>query len=66
MTNIIEIRGFGGNILQLLFKDIAHNFMTEDEETKRMLEVCFDVEDAFLAEEEIEDDFVVGICSPLP
>jgi SAM-dependent methyltransferase len=65
MMNVIEVRGFGGNILQLLFKDIAHNFMREDEETRRMLEVCFEAEDELLAREGIDDDFVVGICSPL-
>lgn len=61
--NVLEIRGYGGNVLQLLFKDIAQNFLSKDPETKEHLRRCFETEDELLSREGIEHDFVVGICS---
>jgi SAM-dependent methyltransferase len=61
--NVVEIRGYGGNILQLLFRDIAQNFLPNDPETQGYLRMCFEEEDKFLSREGIEHDFVVGICS---
>ncbi len=62
MMRVVEIRGFGGNVLQLLFKDIAHNFIGDDEETKELLRACFEAEDGLLAREGVQHDFVAGIC----
>lgn len=66
MMRVAEVRGFGGNVLQLLFKDIAHNFMRDDEETRRLLRICFEAEDELLSAEGVHDDFVAGICSRRP
>lgn len=60
---VVEIRGYGGSILQLLFADIAHNFKSDDEETKRLLRLCFELEDLLLESGELRHDFVAGICS---
>ncbi len=62
MMRFADVRGFGGNVLQLLFKDIAHNFMRDDEETKQLLRTCFEAEDEMLSAGGVDDDFVVGIC----
>ncbi len=61
--DVIELKGYGGAVLQLLFSDIACNFMTKDRETAAYLERCFDIEDRLLARGEIAHDFVVGICA---
>jgi SAM-dependent methyltransferase len=62
MMRVAEIRGYGGNVLQLLFKDIAHNFMGDDDETKGLLRMCFEAEDRMLAATGVRDDFAAGIC----
>ena len=63
MMRVVEIRGFGGNLLQLLFKDIAHNFMRDDDETRQLLRICFEAEDELLSADGVYDDFAAGICS---
>jgi ubiquinone/menaquinone biosynthesis C-methylase UbiE len=60
---VLEIREYGGTILQLLFNGIAHNFLADDEETQRWLAVCFEVEDLLLAAGEIKSDFIVAVCT---
>jgi ubiquinone/menaquinone biosynthesis C-methylase UbiE len=60
--NVVEIRGYGGTILQLLFADIAHNFKSKDTETQHLLRMCFELEDLLLESGELQHDFVVGIC----
>jgi SAM-dependent methyltransferase len=62
MMRVAEIRGYGGNVLQLLFKDIAHNFMRDDQETKQLLRICFEAEDELLSADGVNDDFAAGIC----
>lgn len=54
-------RGFGGNILHLLFKDIAQHFLDNDTETHHLLNQLFEAEDAFLKTH--EDDYFFGIYS---
>ena len=60
----IEVREYGGTVLQLLFDRIAQNFLGEDPETKRWLKICFGIEDSLLASNELSSDFVVAICRP--
>lgn len=62
MFEVIEIKGFGGNILHLLFDGIAHHFASPDAEAQQWLELCFKVEDALLIEEKLQSDFIVAIC----
>lgn len=57
----VELKEFGGTLLQLLFKDIAHNFLGDDPETKALLAMAFDEEERALAAGEITSDFVYGV-----
>jgi SAM-dependent methyltransferase len=60
--DVIELKGYGGSILHLLFNGIAHNFLNDDPETKHYLKMIFDVEDLLLQSQDIQHDFVVAIC----
>jgi len=60
--DVVETRGYGGTVLQLLFADIAANFLSDDPETERWLATCFAAEDDLLRSGAIESDFRVGIC----
>lgn len=60
--DVIEVREYGGTILNLLLMGIAHNFLVEDAETQRFLEFCFEAEDLLLKSGEIQSNFVVAIC----
>jgi|WetSurMetagenome_2_1015567.scaffolds.fasta_scaffold11833_5 SAM-dependent methyltransferase len=61
--DMIELKGYGGAVLQPLFSDIAWNFLPKGPETAALLARCFEVEDRLLARGEIGHDFVVGICA---
>ncbi len=61
--DVVELRGYGGAVLQLLFADIAHHFLTRDAGTAALLARCFEYEDRLLARGAIVHDFVVGICA---
>lgn len=63
---VLEFRVYGGTILHLLFANIAHNFITDEPEAKRWLQVCFEVEDLLLAAEELASDFAVAVCRKRP
>ena len=45
---IIEEKKIGWDISHLLFKDIAHNFLNKDKETKLLLSYLFEKEDEYL------------------
>ena len=60
--DVIEVGQYGGSILHLLFGGIAHNFLSNDVETRRWLDLCFEVEDLLLAGGEVESDFIVAVC----
>lgn len=47
--DIVEEKNIGWDITQLLFKDIAHHFVTHDPEAKTWLAEIFNAEDAFIA-----------------
>ena len=55
---VLERKEYGGTLLQLVFKDIAHNFINEKAETKELLMTIFNVEDEMLRKGEIKSDFV--------
>jgi ubiquinone/menaquinone biosynthesis C-methylase UbiE len=59
---IFERKEYGGTLLQLVFKDIAHNFINEKAETKELLKSIFSVEDELLKKSEIKSDFVFYVC----
>jgi ubiquinone/menaquinone biosynthesis C-methylase UbiE len=60
--DVLETRGYGGTVLQLLFSDIAGNFLSGDPETKRLLAMCFAREDELLRSGSLGSDFLTGIC----
>ena len=60
--DVLEVKEFGGTIHQLLFDGIAHNFLSEDIETKFWLKVCYDIEDRLLMSGNIKSDFIVAVC----
>lgn len=58
----VEVRGYGGAILSLLFSGIAHHFIRPDACDQQLLNLCFAVEDVLLARHEIGHDFVLAVC----
>lgn len=60
--SILEEKQVGGNILHLLLKDIAHNFLGTDPETLQTLQRLFLAEDEFVASTG-KADMVFGIYS---
>jgi SAM-dependent methyltransferase len=66
---VVERRDYGGTIVHMLFDDIAHNFLDEngvekDDEARRLIEMCFQIEDTLLEAGEIESDFALLVCRP--
>jgi SAM-dependent methyltransferase len=64
---IVERRDYGGTIVHMLFDDIAHNFLDGDgqekgDEALRLIELCFQIEDALLESGDIQSDFALLIC----
>lgn len=59
---VVETKEYGGTILQLLLKEIAHNFIKGDEMEKRLLDTIFEIEDCLLASGEIESDYAFFVC----
>lgn len=57
---IIEEKQVGWNILHILLKDIAHNFLEKDEETMDLIQYLFNKEDEFLANKP-KSDAIFGI-----
>lgn len=57
--NTVYERGYGGNILTLALKDIAHHFLELDEEKERVLNRLFEFEDNYLQNH--KSDYVFGI-----
>jgi ubiquinone/menaquinone biosynthesis C-methylase UbiE len=60
----IEEKKVGWDILHLLLKDIAHNFLGTDKETQAILTVLFEAEDKYMAETG-RSDAVFGIYQKL-
>jgi SAM-dependent methyltransferase len=60
--DIVEVKEYGGTILNLLFSDIAHHFISVDEDAKKILRVCLDVEDLLLKLKEVPSDFAFVVC----
>jgi ubiquinone/menaquinone biosynthesis C-methylase UbiE len=64
--DIVEVKEYGGTILNLLFSDIAHHFISNDEDAKKILRVCLDVEDLLLELKEVPSDFAFIVCKKRP
>jgi len=67
---IVERRDYGGTILHTLFDDIAANFLgnggqEKDDDARRLLDLCFQIEDVLLELGDIQSDFALLVCKPL-
>lgn len=60
--DVIEVKGFGGSILHLLLAGIGHHFVNPDRDARRILELCFEAEDALIASGDLQHDFVLAVC----
>ncbi len=60
--DIVERRDYGGTLLHPLFGDIAWNFQEDRPDIHKWLKLCFEVEDALLAQREIDSDFSLIVC----
>ena len=60
-STVYEV-GYGGNILTLALKDIAHHFMTLNNEKEKILNQLFDFEDKYLKNH--PSDHIFGIYKP--
>ena len=55
----------------MLLDDIAHNFLDEngqekDDQARRLLDLCFQVEDALMEMGDVQSDMALLVCKPLP
>ncbi|MFA6469626.1 MAG: class I SAM-dependent methyltransferase [Bacteroidota bacterium] len=62
--DVIEKKEYGGTLLQLLFKDIAGNFIRNDHKTKELLKEIFTAEDKALSTGDVKSDFALFIARP--
>ena len=62
---ILEARKYGGSVLNILFKDIAHNFLDGSSETEKLLQLCFEREDRGMALNELQSDFMFFVCQKM-
>ena len=60
--DVVELKGYGGSLLHLLFGGIAHHFVTPDNEGQKLLRICFEMEDFLINAGEIDHNFVVVVC----
>jgi len=61
--DIVELKEYGGTILQLLLNDdIAHNFLSDVREAQEFLELCFKTEELLIKSGDLQSDFVVAVC----
>ena len=60
--SLLEMRSYRGALLNLALNGIWSNFRNENAQTKRLLEMCFSVEDALAEVAHVDDNFVVAIC----
>ncbi len=59
----LEEKPYGGNLLMLALKDIAHHFVQPDAEAQRALDDLFEAEDRYLQQH--PSDFIFGVYQHL-
>jgi len=57
---VVEEKPLGWNITHILLKDISHNFLKDDEETKQLIAKLIEAEDRFCASHN-ENDALFGV-----
>ena len=55
---------YGGALLHLIFKDIAHHFLQPDEEALAYLRRCMDAEDEAMQRGDVGSDFAFLVARP--
>lgn len=60
---ILEIKEYGGTILQYLLFEIGHNFLLEDSLTNEIIDILIKIEDMFIKNKILKSDFIVAICN---
>lgn len=60
--DVVEERPYNGAILHLLFNGIAQNFCNDDEDSKKILRLCIDIEDIMTEVGQIQSDYAVVVC----
>jgi len=64
MFTVQEESLYGGALLHLIFKDIAHHFLQPDEEALAYLRRCMDAEDGAMQRGDIASDFAFVVAQP--
>lgn len=59
---VVEVKGYGGTVLQLLLHEIAGNFQKSDAETNALLEAICDLEERLIALGDLPDDFALIVA----
>jgi 2-polyprenyl-3-methyl-5-hydroxy-6-metoxy-1,4-benzoquinol methylase len=59
---IIEVKGYGGSLLQFLLAGIAGNFASDDPVSKSLLQMLFQIEDSLIATGDLQHDFAVIVA----
>jgi len=60
--SIVEWKEYGGAVLQLLFKGIAHHYITPDPTATEILQGAFAAEDEAMKSGRVKSDFVFAVC----
>jgi len=61
---VLEEKLYGGALLHLVFKDIAHNFLQPGEEALEYLRRCMDAEDEAMQSGDAQSDFAFLVARP--
>lgn len=60
--DVVEVKGYGGTILQFLLKDIVHNFNEEDDTDMAFLNLLMQIEDLLIQCGDLPDNFAVIVA----
>lgn len=60
--DVLEVRGYGGSLLQFLLHGIAGNFASDDPVSQPLLEMLFAIEDGLIAAGDLQHDFAVIVA----
>jgi SAM-dependent methyltransferase len=59
---ILEMKGYGGSILQFLLGGISQNFASPGSQSKALLQMLFDIEDGLIGSGVLRNDFAVIVA----
>jgi len=59
---IVEVKGYGGALLQFLLAGIAGNFASDDPVSRSLLQMLFQIEDSLIATGDLQHDFAVIVA----